>query len=144
MRRKIWTIFEDSIRHTNLIKDRHLDQLLMCAIYVICKVGSIMKIPDLFTVIMRYYRLQPQACSSVYRDVLIERAKVVGEYDLGYLHFIIQEVIRFFLRKTNTTLMIKYLEKRKQFVTRYLCPNVGLEQQKLFDLNISKTVNERH
>jgi len=85
VRRKIWTIFEDSIRHTDLIKDRHLDQLLMCAIYVICKVGNIMKIPDLFTVIMRYYRLQPQACSSVYRDVLIERAKVVGEYNLFVL-----------------------------------------------------------
>ncbi|ERL92744.1 hypothetical protein D910_10053 [Dendroctonus ponderosae] len=75
LRRKIWTIFEDSIRHTDLIKDRHLDQLLMCAIYVICKAGNITKMTDLFAVIMKFYRLQPQASSSVYRDVLIETTK---------------------------------------------------------------------
>lgn len=75
LRRKIWTIFEDSIRHTDLIKDRHLDQLLMCAIYVICKAGNITKIPNLFAIIMKFYRQQPQASSSVYRDVLIEREK---------------------------------------------------------------------
>ncbi|XP_050295177.1 retinoblastoma-like protein 2 [Anthonomus grandis grandis] len=79
LKRKIWTIFEDSIRHTDLIKDRHLDQLLMCAIYVICKAGNITNIPNLFAIIMKYYRLQPQACSSVYRDVLIERKTKDGE-----------------------------------------------------------------
>lgn len=37
--RKIWTCFEYSLmQHTDLMRDRHLDQLLMCAVYVICKV----------------------------------------------------------------------------------------------------------
>lgn len=36
----IWTIFENSIvEHTQLIKNRHLDQIIMCAIYSYIKVG---------------------------------------------------------------------------------------------------------
>ena len=37
---KIWTNLEHSIAHhaRTLLMDRHLDQLIMCAIYVICKV----------------------------------------------------------------------------------------------------------
>uniref|UniRef100_A0A671QL69 Retinoblastoma-like protein 2 n=1 Tax=Sinocyclocheilus anshuiensis TaxID=1608454 RepID=A0A671QL69_9TELE len=38
LRRKIWTCFEYSLVHcTDLMMDRHLDQLLMCAIYVMTK-----------------------------------------------------------------------------------------------------------
>lgn len=39
LRRKIFTCFEYSLVHcTELMMDRHLDQLLMCAIYVMAKV----------------------------------------------------------------------------------------------------------
>lgn len=39
LRRKIWTCFEYSLVHcTDLMMDRHLDQLLMCAVYVMAKV----------------------------------------------------------------------------------------------------------
>lgn len=71
-KRKIWTIFEYSIKErTELMKDRHLDQILMCAIYVICKLVKMEK--NSFTEIMRCYRLQPQAASHIYRSVLIEK-----------------------------------------------------------------------
>lgn len=37
--RKIWTCFEHVIiEHTNMMRDRHLDQILMCTIYIICRV----------------------------------------------------------------------------------------------------------
>uniref|UniRef100_A0A8C3KMB1 Retinoblastoma-associated protein B-box domain-containing protein n=1 Tax=Calidris pygmaea TaxID=425635 RepID=A0A8C3KMB1_9CHAR len=49
--------------------DRHLDQLLMCAIYVMAKVT---KEDRSFQNIMRCYRTQPQAKSHVYRSVLIK------------------------------------------------------------------------
>ena len=40
LRFKIWTCFENSLVHrTDLMVDRHLDQLLMCAIYIMAKVG---------------------------------------------------------------------------------------------------------
>lgn len=69
-KKKIWTIFEYSIKErTELMKDRHLDQILMCAIYVICKLVKMEK--NSFTEIMRCYRLQPQAESHIYRSVLI-------------------------------------------------------------------------
>ncbi|KAF5305107.1 hypothetical protein FQA39_LY09369 [Lamprigera yunnana] len=72
-RQKIWTVFEHSIReHTNLIKDRHLDQLLMCAVYVVCKVTGTRE--QKFAEIMQHYRGQPQASSHIYRNVLIDKS----------------------------------------------------------------------
>uniref|UniRef100_A0A8C1V5D0 Retinoblastoma-like 2 (p130) n=1 Tax=Cyprinus carpio TaxID=7962 RepID=A0A8C1V5D0_CYPCA len=73
LRRKIWTCFEYSLVHcTELMMDRHLDQLLMCAIYVMTKVT---KEDKSFQNIMKCYRSQPQASSSVYRSVLISGRK---------------------------------------------------------------------
>uniref|UniRef100_W5MK11 Retinoblastoma-like protein 2 n=1 Tax=Lepisosteus oculatus TaxID=7918 RepID=W5MK11_LEPOC len=73
LRRRIWTCFEYSLVHcTDLMVDRHLDQLLMCAIYVMAKVT---KEDKSFQNIMKCYRTQPQANSSVYRSVLISRRR---------------------------------------------------------------------
>ncbi|XP_075393488.1 retinoblastoma-like protein 2 isoform X1 [Tenrec ecaudatus] len=70
LRKKIWTCFEFSIiQCPELMMDRHLDQLLMCAIYVMAKVT---KEDQSFQNIMRCYRTQPQARSQVYRSVLIK------------------------------------------------------------------------
>ena len=39
LRRRVWTTFEHSMVHEiKLMKDRHLDQLIMSAVYSICKV----------------------------------------------------------------------------------------------------------
>uniref|UniRef100_A0A673WCZ1 Retinoblastoma-like protein 2 n=1 Tax=Salmo trutta TaxID=8032 RepID=A0A673WCZ1_SALTR len=63
LRRKIWTCFEYSlVQCTELMMDRHLDQLLMCAVYVMAKVT---KEDKSFQNIMKCYRSQPQASSSV-------------------------------------------------------------------------------
>uniref|UniRef100_A0A8C3P3M8 RB transcriptional corepressor like 2 n=1 Tax=Chrysemys picta bellii TaxID=8478 RepID=A0A8C3P3M8_CHRPI len=70
LRKKIWTCFEFSlVQCPELMMDRHLDQLLMCAIYVMAKVT---KEDKSFQNIMRCYRTQPQARSHVYRTVLIK------------------------------------------------------------------------
>lgn len=67
--KKIWTIFEYSIvERTELMRDRHLDQILMCAIYVFNRVTHLNKT---FTEIMKFYRNQPQSDSHIYRSVLI-------------------------------------------------------------------------
>ncbi|XP_058460132.1 retinoblastoma-like protein 2 isoform X2 [Malaya genurostris] len=69
---QIWTIFEHSIVHCTkeLMCDRHLDQILMCAIYVLVKVK---KLNNTFAEIMKRYLEQPQAKSDIYRSVFIKR-----------------------------------------------------------------------
>uniref|UniRef100_F7EWV1 RB transcriptional corepressor like 1 n=1 Tax=Monodelphis domestica TaxID=13616 RepID=F7EWV1_MONDO len=63
LRRKIWTCFEFTLVHCfDLMKDRHLDQLLLCAFYIMAKVT---KEERTFQDIMKSYRNQPQANSHV-------------------------------------------------------------------------------
>ncbi|XP_049298529.1 retinoblastoma-like protein 1 isoform X2 [Anopheles funestus] len=66
----IWTILEFTItkRSKDLMRDRHLDQLLMCAIFVTVRIK---KLPNTFKQIMHCYHSQPQANSSIYRSVFI-------------------------------------------------------------------------
>uniref|UniRef100_UPI0037E8D63B retinoblastoma-like protein 2 n=1 Tax=Semicossyphus pulcher TaxID=241346 RepID=UPI0037E8D63B len=67
LRLKIWTVFEHSLVHfTDLMVDRHLDQLLMCGIYITAKNGDIT-----FNQIMERYQSLPFACKSVCQNVLI-------------------------------------------------------------------------
>ncbi|XP_059507643.1 retinoblastoma-like protein 2 isoform X1 [Stegostoma tigrinum] len=81
LRRKIWTCFEYSLVNcTDLMVDRHLDQLLMCAVYIMSKVT---KEDRSFQNIMRSYRTQPQASSNIYRSVLLKarRRRTSGSSD---------------------------------------------------------------
>ena len=42
LRRKMWTCFEYVlVNHVELMMDRHIDQIIMCAIYVMAKVNKI-------------------------------------------------------------------------------------------------------
>lgn len=54
LRLKIWTCFEHSLVHyTDLMVDRHLDQLLLCSIYIIAKVSKTQSKLD-FTLLTLY------------------------------------------------------------------------------------------
>uniref|UniRef100_A0A8L7SZ97 BMA-LIN-35, isoform f n=3 Tax=Brugia TaxID=6278 RepID=A0A8L7SZ97_BRUMA len=69
-RQRAWTLFEHVLRtETSLMAGRHLDQNLMCCLYVVAKIGQ-QNIS--FHDIMYHYRHQPQATSRVYRRVLVE------------------------------------------------------------------------
>ncbi|XP_053279547.1 retinoblastoma-like protein 2 [Pleuronectes platessa] len=69
LRLKIWTCFEYSLVHcSHLMVDCHLDQSLMCAIYIIAKITKV-EIP--FKHIMRSYKSQPNARKGVCSNVLI-------------------------------------------------------------------------
>ncbi|XP_053171540.1 retinoblastoma-like protein 2 [Scomber japonicus] len=71
LRLKIWTCFEHSLVHfSDLMIDRHLDQLLMCPIYIIAKV-TMVNIP--FKRIMNCYKSQPYASKSVCKHVLLSQ-----------------------------------------------------------------------
>ncbi|XP_068587153.1 retinoblastoma-like protein 2 isoform X2 [Cebidichthys violaceus] len=69
LRLKIWTCFEYSLVYcTDFMADHHLDQLLMCAIYIIAKITKL-EIP--FKRIMKCYKSQPLVNKSVCKNVLI-------------------------------------------------------------------------
>ncbi|XP_056405338.1 retinoblastoma-like protein 1 isoform X2 [Hyla sarda] len=112
LRRKIWTLFEYSLVHcTDLMKDRHIDQLLLCAVYIMSKsdgsanmddamksfksffhwpgfiedldIEGVTKDERLFHDIMKCYRNQPQAESRVYRHVLLKKLPDGPKSDTG-------------------------------------------------------------
>ncbi|GAB6030492.1 Retinoblastoma-like protein 1, variant 2 [Chamberlinius hualienensis] len=73
LRKKIWTCFEHSIvNSTDLMLDRYVDQLIMCAVYVMSKVTNA---NTKFMEIIKCYRMQPQALSHIYRSVLLTSKK---------------------------------------------------------------------
>ena len=69
--RIVWTCFEwIMMKHCHVMKDRHIDQILMCVLYLVCKIRNN---PKNFTDILHHYRnFQPQSDSHVYRSVLIK------------------------------------------------------------------------
>jgi hypothetical protein len=69
--KQTWTCFEHAIRNftEQLMRGRHLDQILMCSIYITSKAtGEQLKFED----IRKCYRSQRNAASHVYRSVLIK------------------------------------------------------------------------
>lgn len=71
--RKIWTCFEYALRNNvHLMRDRHLDQIIMCTIYSMCKIT---KRAVTFHEIMAEYRFQPHYQSHVYRSILLSNRK---------------------------------------------------------------------
>lgn len=72
IRTRVWTLFEHVLRtETSLMLGRHIDQNLMCCLYITLKISN----TELsFHKIMQHYKLQPQASSRIYRQVLAERS----------------------------------------------------------------------
>uniref|UniRef100_M4A7D6 Retinoblastoma-associated protein n=1 Tax=Xiphophorus maculatus TaxID=8083 RepID=M4A7D6_XIPMA len=71
----IWTLFQYTLQHEyELMRDRHLDQLMMSAMYAICKVKSV----DLrFKSIVSAYKNMTNTNQETFKNVLI----IEGHYD---------------------------------------------------------------
>ncbi|RVE63674.1 hypothetical protein OJAV_G00138810 [Oryzias javanicus] len=71
----IWTLFQHTLQYEyDLMRDRHLDQLMMSAMYAICKVKSV----DLrFKSIVSAYKNMPNTNQETFKHVLITD----GQYD---------------------------------------------------------------
>lgn len=68
---EVWTIFEFVVvHHLELMRNRHLDQLIMCAVYVYAKAKPHVRNGQ-FKTIMQKYRNQAHSSSHVYRGVYI-------------------------------------------------------------------------
>nr|ACT98283.1 rb-like protein [Schmidtea mediterranea] len=71
---KIWTTFEHIItEETHLLKDRCIDQVILCCIFAVTRVASSRNLA--FHEILQMYRMQPQSTREIYRSVLIESVK---------------------------------------------------------------------
>uniref|UniRef100_A0A5F8H401 Retinoblastoma-associated protein n=1 Tax=Monodelphis domestica TaxID=13616 RepID=A0A5F8H401_MONDO len=71
----IWTLFQHTLQNEyELMRDRHLDQIMMCSMYGICKVKNI----DLkFKIIVTAYKDLTHAIQETFKRVLIRE----GQYD---------------------------------------------------------------
>uniref|UniRef100_A0A668AC09 Retinoblastoma-associated protein n=1 Tax=Myripristis murdjan TaxID=586833 RepID=A0A668AC09_9TELE len=71
----MWTLFQHTLQHEyELMRDRHLDQLMMSAMYAICKVKNV----DLrFKTIVTSYKNMPNTNQETFKHVLITE----GHYD---------------------------------------------------------------
>ncbi|KAJ7995938.1 hypothetical protein DPEC_G00231890 [Dallia pectoralis] len=71
----MWTLYQHTLQHEyELMKDRHLDQLMMSAMYAICKVKNV----DLrFKTIVTAYKNLPNTNPETFKHVLIRD----GQYD---------------------------------------------------------------
>ena len=61
-------------KQTSLLYNRHLDQVLLSAVYGVCKVAQLKQIS--FKQIINHYRRQPQAKSDVFRTVVLKQTEV--------------------------------------------------------------------
>ncbi|XP_006003016.1 retinoblastoma-like protein 2 [Latimeria chalumnae] len=141
LRQKIWTCFEFSLVHCpDLMMDRNIDQLLMCAIYVMAKVT---KEDKSFQNIMRCYRTQPQASSSVYRNVLLRgrKRRISGSSDSSGQQSSLQESNRERnsrdsspVMRSNSTLPVPHPNSAPPTPTRLMGANSDLEEEERGDL----------
>lgn len=67
---------------TDLLCGRHLDQIIMCSLYGVCRVNGLKEVT--FKNIIEQYRVQPQASSKVFREVNVSKdqtADVISFYN---------------------------------------------------------------
>ncbi|XP_033760433.1 retinoblastoma-associated protein-like [Pecten maximus] len=99
LQHKIWTCFEYCItRKPDLLKNRHLDQIMLCSLYGICKV---VEQEIKFKSIVQTYKDLPHSQQHVYKSALIEGDKsdsIIGFYNKVFMYnmksFILQFVSR--------------------------------------------------
>lgn len=132
---KIWTCFEHSlVEHIDLMRDRHLDQLLLCALYVGAKVT---KFQTNFETILNRYREQSHKKSRVYRSVYLghmagqeERGDIIKFYNYVYVGKMSAFVKSFCSgAKMNDIICLTPLPRAKYMLNspkRQVSPNVKL------------------
>ncbi|XP_024397296.1 retinoblastoma-related protein-like isoform X2 [Physcomitrium patens] len=68
---RVYKVFQHALHHeTSLFFNRHIDQLVLCTIYGVCKVS---KVDVKFRDIIHHYRSQPQNKLHVVRNVFIDQ-----------------------------------------------------------------------
>jgi hypothetical protein len=105
---QVWTVMMTILSKEELRKllvGRHLDQLLLCALYAICKIH---KLDVKFRQILEEYRKQPHASPKIYRQVLCtidepqQRTDIITFYNQVFVPKVKHIVVQF-SRDNNPT-----------------------------------------
>lgn len=105
IQQRIWTCLEYCVtKRTGLLKNRHLDQIMLCSVYGICKV---MEREIKFKDIIRTYSELPQASPNVYRRALIEGCEydsIIVFYNRVFMHNMKNFILQFAPTRQSPTL----------------------------------------
>ncbi|KAH9571413.1 hypothetical protein CY35_02G093600 [Sphagnum magellanicum] len=101
---RVYRVFQHTLhRETSLFFNRHIDQLILCTIYGVCKVS---KATVTFRDIIHQYRMQPQCKLHVFRNVFIDlpswRRAGAGGQETGDIVKFYNEI---FVHSTKTFLL---------------------------------------
>eukprot|EP01094_Clydonella_sp_ATCC50884_P022560 TRINITY_DN5224_c0_g1_i3.p1 TRINITY_DN5224_c0_g1~~TRINITY_DN5224_c0_g1_i3.p1 ORF type:complete len:908 (+),score=205.50 TRINITY_DN5224_c0_g1_i3:682-3405(+) len=93
--KQVWSAYSNILLwKPNMLKNRHLDQIMMCTLYGICRANRHVMT---FQNIIDCYRRQPQATGSTWRDVMISE-EVRGDIIQFYNRVFIRELESYLLK----------------------------------------------
>lgn len=92
----IWTLFQHTLQHEyELMKDRHLDQIMMCSMYGICKAKNI----DLrFKIIVTAYKQLTNTNQETFKHVLIREGQhdsIIVFYNLVFMQKLKSNILQY-------------------------------------------------
>lgn len=86
--------------HPEILKGRHIDQMIVCTLYGVCRVN---KVDMTYRKILERYRTQPQANSRIYKEVQLlkagEKGDIIKFYNLVYVPLLDNMIMQFDLSK---------------------------------------------
>ncbi|XP_045145025.1 retinoblastoma-associated protein isoform X2 [Echinops telfairi] len=108
----IWTLFQHTLQHEcELMRDRHLDQIMMCSMYGICKVKNI----DLkFKIIVTAYKDLPHAVQETFKRVLIreeEYDSIIVFYNSVFMQRLKTNILQYASTRPPTLSPIPYIPR---------------------------------
>ncbi|ESO86342.1 hypothetical protein LOTGIDRAFT_220664 [Lottia gigantea] len=101
---RVWTCFEHCItQRPSLMENRHIDQIMMCSIYAICKVVE--KEIRFKTIVERYKNL-PHSKQEVFKNAYIEKEEydsIIGFYNKVFMEAMKQFILQFSNSRTTVS-----------------------------------------
>ncbi|XP_053926508.1 retinoblastoma-associated protein isoform X3 [Cuculus canorus] len=108
----IWTLFQHTLQNEyELMRDRHLDQIMMCSMYGICKVKNV----DLrFKIIVSAYKELPNTNQETFKRVLIREEQydsIIVFYNLVFMQKLKTNILQYASSRPPTLSPIPHIPR---------------------------------
>ncbi|XP_031407921.1 retinoblastoma-associated protein-like [Meleagris gallopavo] len=108
----IWTLFQHTLQNEyELMRDRHLDQIMMCSMYGICKVKNV----DLrFKTIVSAYKELPNTNQETFKRVLIREEQydsIIVFYNLVFMQKLKTNILQYASNRPPTLSPIPHIPR---------------------------------